>query len=227
MSKIFKVGDRVRLRYLLPHYGRDSRKNPLWGGRYGKIAGTVKEISDHEICPILVSWDNGAKNSYYKRHLELHQNEKREKVIMREFKVGDRVRLWHKGSDKIIGTVKEINNDEDFPIFVRWDSSEVRSYKSDALKLHKRGNNMIEKAKTMADGMREYIKPYEKYIGFVAMAFLIDHFLLKGKFAHKFKDLGEALVKKASKILDNFTDKINNSMDKALDLDTDDVEGEE
>lgn len=64
----FKVGDRVK--YISGKHG-DYNVNPLWGGKYGKIEGVVIKTADYSTLPIRVSWDNGGKNTYYERDLEL------------------------------------------------------------------------------------------------------------------------------------------------------------
>ena len=60
----FKVGDRVK--YISFIFG-DHSYNPLWGGRHGKVVGTISNI-DYEY---LVDWDNGHTNTYDDDDLEL------------------------------------------------------------------------------------------------------------------------------------------------------------
>jgi len=74
----FKVGDRVKLVNLLYENGdewSDGSLNPLWGGKRGKVRGTVNQVgmlaaSDHYLV-IGVEWDNGFKNQYNQRNLAL------------------------------------------------------------------------------------------------------------------------------------------------------------
>ncbi len=62
----FKIGDRVK--YIDNIYG-DSINNPLWGGSYGYIVGTVDQIEDKDV--VCVAWDNKGHNSYRLGTLEL------------------------------------------------------------------------------------------------------------------------------------------------------------
>jgi hypothetical protein len=56
--------------------------------------------------------------------------------------------------------------------------------------------------------IREYTKPYEKYFGLIALALVIDHFILGGKFAGRFKTIAEGLVKKITDGLDKVIEKL-------------------
>jgi hypothetical protein len=60
---LFKVGDRVRL--ITKKYG-DYYTNPIWGGKNGKITGTVIMARPPRggLLNIEVKWDNGQKNKY-------------------------------------------------------------------------------------------------------------------------------------------------------------------
>ena len=63
MSNKFKKGDRVK--YTSNSYG-DEQHNPMWGGKYGKIVGTVTGGGSMPN----VTWDNGNRNGYYEGDLE-------------------------------------------------------------------------------------------------------------------------------------------------------------
>lgn len=59
-----KTGDRVIL--ITDRHG-DASSNPIWGGIYGKVPGTVKvgsNANDFGGFPISVLWDNEQQNSY-------------------------------------------------------------------------------------------------------------------------------------------------------------------
>ena len=75
MSIKFKVGSRVK--YVSGKY-IDVDWNPLWGGKCGKILGTIVRISaaedQHSMLDVYVEWDNGQSNSYKRRDLELIHN---------------------------------------------------------------------------------------------------------------------------------------------------------
>ena len=61
-----RVGDRVKL--VSGQWG-DSHNNPVWGGEYGKIQGTITSINSDRIAddfdlPCSVLWDNNEVNDY-------------------------------------------------------------------------------------------------------------------------------------------------------------------
>ena len=68
-----KVGDRVRL---IVSFYMDNSSNPIWEGKYGKIIGTVRNISCDPL-PIRVDWDNCETNYYNEQdlsHVQLQLN---------------------------------------------------------------------------------------------------------------------------------------------------------
>lgn len=69
-------------------------------------------------------------------------------------------------------------------------------------------DNMIEKAKSLATQAHESFKPYQKYIGLLALAIVIDHFFLNNACTDKFKDLATTTVNKIHGMLDAFIEKI-------------------
>ena len=64
----FNVGNRVK--YISRRHG-DSLSNPLWGGRHGKVMGTVVNDNYGGSLPYRVLWDNGHSNGYGERDLEI------------------------------------------------------------------------------------------------------------------------------------------------------------
>lgn len=56
----------LRVKLLKGHY-YDDVTNPAWGGRQGKILGTITKVEDPHIE---VMWDNEFLNSYYLDDLE-------------------------------------------------------------------------------------------------------------------------------------------------------------
>lgn len=66
-----KLGDRVKL---VGSQWSESESNPRWGGKYGKIGGTVIPLASGNL-PVRVKWDNGEKNAYYESDLELISRE--------------------------------------------------------------------------------------------------------------------------------------------------------
>ena len=67
MTSKFKVGDRVK--YTSGQWS-DAVANPLWGGMFGRVIGTVT-IVDCDCDDIRVRWDNNTGNNYYNKDLEL------------------------------------------------------------------------------------------------------------------------------------------------------------
>ena len=65
----FKKGDRVK--YTSGRFS-DSLSNPLYGGQYGKVLGSIALIS----CDVNVLWDNGFTNSYSGSDLKLAETRK-------------------------------------------------------------------------------------------------------------------------------------------------------
>jgi len=73
LFKPYKKGERVKL--TIKDYYRDEKFNPLWGGKQGKVVGTVghaggtyKSVTG---CFLDVKWDNGEGNTY--RHVDLER----------------------------------------------------------------------------------------------------------------------------------------------------------
>ena len=62
----FNIGDRVK--YTSGIHG-DSILNPLWGGKQGKITGTVRKVFIGCYC-YYVKWDNGCYNHYRDEDIE-------------------------------------------------------------------------------------------------------------------------------------------------------------
>ena len=62
-----KVGDKVKL--ITSFYGCGSR-NPVWGGVFGKIIGTVGKINCYPLS-VRVDWDNHNINYYNEQDLSL------------------------------------------------------------------------------------------------------------------------------------------------------------
>ncbi len=71
LFKPFEKGDRVKL--TIKNYYRDDSYNPLWGGKYGHVTGTVGHgggnYTNESACYLDVKWDNGTANTY--RHVDL------------------------------------------------------------------------------------------------------------------------------------------------------------
>ena len=73
----FKPGDRVKFYKTYQDY--DDVGSPLWGGKHGKVVGTILENNDREFIErygrpeynrICIKWDNGKLNGYSPEHWE-------------------------------------------------------------------------------------------------------------------------------------------------------------
>jgi hypothetical protein len=149
-EKTFKKGDRVRY----TGSSEDRPQSPHWGGKYGKVIGTVTEVSptEHSIeHEAKVTWDNGKKFYALQKNLSHHTT--------------------------LLG-----------------------------------GFNMKETARNIATSIHDTIKPYEKYIGLIALAVAIDHFLLGNKFTSRFIALGEALVQRITDGMDSVIAKLTDGL---------------
>jgi len=70
-NKKYVLEKGTRVKYVSGKYS-DQLFNPLWGGKYGCIPGTVQRkyvspdhrYSERDECCISVKWDNGEQNSY-------------------------------------------------------------------------------------------------------------------------------------------------------------------
>jgi len=70
---MFKVDDRVI--YTSGVHG-DHKSNPLWGGAYGKVIGTITNIDARLVTSwIGISWDIGSFNVYRKGDIELYKRQ--------------------------------------------------------------------------------------------------------------------------------------------------------
>jgi len=67
---MFKVGNRVI--YTSGVRG-DASSNPLWGGAYGKIVGTIIKFDLNKW--ISVVWDHNSSNVYKEKDLELYKQQ--------------------------------------------------------------------------------------------------------------------------------------------------------
>lgn len=58
---MFKKGDKVKL--ISTRHG-DERYDPVWGGAFGKITGTIIGKKNAGVNPNLVRWTVGGTNNY-------------------------------------------------------------------------------------------------------------------------------------------------------------------
>ena len=162
----FKVGDRVKLVrsfFIVPY-------NPVWGGLYGTIGGTVRGIPFmNKTYLIRVEWDNG-NLAVYKDSKDLQILTREEDKRARKLEIGDKVRVV-KGNEKCewfkyrcceayigkTGEIKEIKGDEKIRVgdFIRTASgaTECGSFARDCLELVERGDEKMSKY----DELREKI----------------------------------------------------------------------
>lgn len=60
--KIEELGPNRRVCYVSGRH-TESKSNPLWGGKFGRVAGTTEKMRHNGY--ITVRWDNGYANCYY------------------------------------------------------------------------------------------------------------------------------------------------------------------
>jgi hypothetical protein len=125
----FNIGDRVK--YVSGIYG-DEVDNPLWGGKFGNIGGTVRDLDG---IWVYVLWDNGEVDCYhkYENHLELLEGKPIHSPSATKFKVKDRVK--HIGEvfpdDRPReGTVRDVNDEW---VQVDWDHGLIVCYRTNIL----------------------------------------------------------------------------------------------
>jgi len=58
----------ARVKYVTGNFN-DTPSNPLWGGSYGKIKGTL--VLATGVLPLNVEWSNGNNNTYNYEDLEI------------------------------------------------------------------------------------------------------------------------------------------------------------
>jgi len=64
----FVKGNRVKY---VSGYWQEQPNNPLWGGKYGYVKGTIKFLRGYHNSMVDVMWDNGSENTYYEKDLEI------------------------------------------------------------------------------------------------------------------------------------------------------------
>ena len=74
MTKTMNLKKDDRVKYTSNRFG-DTEYNPLWGGMYGKIIGTVYSMSCKGGLRAGVKWDNDRQNSYGVEDLTLIEQE--------------------------------------------------------------------------------------------------------------------------------------------------------
>ena len=73
---------------------------------------------------------------------------------------------------------------------------------------------MKEEAKKLANKVDDWIGPYKKYIGLVALMFVLDYFVFNGRMTAKVKEWSEKLYSKASDSVDKAVDKLCGEVEK-------------
>lgn len=69
MKEKFKVGQRVV--FANPCEFDDDKDSPHWGGKYGKVVGTIESTDRSDSCDTaIVLWDNGKKRSLRQYRLQ-------------------------------------------------------------------------------------------------------------------------------------------------------------
>lgn len=229
MEKSFGAGDRVI--YVKCDLSGDRKESPLWKGKFGKVVGTVKDVVIGDPFPVQVNWDNGEYSIYRHESLEHYVGgnmaalKKGDRVILiiDKFKDSNSNPRWGGKHGKVVGTITALEGGK---VNVSWDNNNENIYNPEDLRLWKGKSKMIEKAKDMAISVHESVKPYEKYIGLIALAAVIDHFFLGNKFTNRFRALAETLVEKIIRGMDSLIDKLSCSLEDNTEANSTTKEGE-
>lgn len=200
--KKFAVKDQV---VLITTRHKKQHSNPVWGGEYGNVVGTVaiNNRDSDESLQYEVAWDNGDSNVYAAKDLKSYKE-----IVM--------------SIEPCTNSDCESYNGSKPTNCKGWDDHRfsgtltIRKKCSD----YKSEGTMISAAKNIASSVHETIKPYEKYIGLVALAAVIDHFFLDGKFTSRFKKLAEAVVDKITDGMDSITHRLTDGIIDEVDRDT-------
>jgi hypothetical protein len=114
--------------------------------------------------------------------------------------------LWGGKHGNVIGTVTKIDDTSSWPIKITWDNGTENAYKATHLDP---APDVMTRAKMVANKVRKFVKPYEKYIGLIALAAAIDYFILNGKFSVRLMKLAESFVNRVADTIDRAIDKLN------------------
>jgi hypothetical protein len=203
----YKKGDRVIL--VTDKYG-DYPINPIWKGAFGKVVGTIREVVPSEEYPYKVGWIHNQQNAYKEEDLNLYLGGEKKMgtkrmMICPSHHDGSCTRREHSHCEGIHEEIQGCNNK------CEYSGLECIPYKSSTNLITKVGEKLMNipaTAKETADKLYAYIKPYEKWIGLVALAACIDHFFLDNKFMGRFKAIAEALVTRITDGLDSLVKKL-------------------
>lgn len=139
-----------------------------------------------------------------------------DKVILPEnTKVDDGEKSPHWGGKygKIVGTVDCIRRDDGWAkMDVVWNNG--FHYAGLPAEILKKYNPAMEMALEKSKKTYDMIAPYKKYIGLLALALVLDHFILGGKCLNKFKVLASKFVTTIQDTLETFIDKLFSSDQK-------------
>jgi ribosomal protein L21E len=100
----FQIGDRV---ILTGDKRLDAETNPIWGGKYGRVVGTVFGVGDPYL-PTRVKWDNGKVNSYMDSELSLAAEPMNLSQHAPGAKLDDNKTMWHLLPWRIIDGVAKV-----------------------------------------------------------------------------------------------------------------------
>lgn len=177
---------------------------------------------------------NVKKVIYTKTLTDVSSNVEGKKVILaklhEDWNYGNSNPTWGKNNKFIKGTIREFRKDNSLKINVRWDNGETNNYSPKYLdEIIKEGENkpMLEKAKELANSGYDAVKPYEKYMGLIALAVVIDHFFMGNKYTDKFKSLADKAMKKMINTVEKAVDAICGDDDESSENPTKEAKTEE
>lgn len=159
--------------------------------------------------------ENGAKKVIHTRTLVgCSQEMVGKRVILaklhEDWNYGESNPTWGKHAKFIKGTIVKYNKDNTLKLKVKWDNGKSNNYYAKYLDEIIKGEEkpMLEKAKDLAKGGYDAVKPYEKYLGLIALAVVIDHFFMGNKYTDKFKELADRGMKKIMGTVEDAVDSI-------------------
>ena len=123
---------------------------------------------------------------------------------MPKFSVGEKIRCVNPTHGLTIGKCYTVKHADHEGAFVEGNYGEI-IFKYN-YRFEKLGGDMDIKKK--AQDLRNWVKPYEKYILIAALLIALDYFVFKGKFSSRIKAIGKKVFDKLAGKLDSFAEKI-------------------
>lgn len=132
--------------------------------------------------------------------------------------------VWGRDDKFIKGTIIRYNESTALKLKVQWDNGKTNNFYAKYLDEIIKGEKktMLEKAKELAKDSYDTVKPYEKYLGLIALAVVIDHFFMGNKYTDKFKSLADRAMKKLIGTIENAVDAVCGNDEQQEEVKSDD-----